>query len=185
MNFIHKAELKDVKEANLKQILDWRNQESIRKVMYNSGIILLDEHVQWFERLQKSEAAQSKIFYYDHVPYGVLNINQIDQINNKCEWGFYIGDNNAPKGMGTILGFTSLNYIFDELSIRKVTAEVLSMNGKSATFHRKLGFTQEGLLRKHIIKDGNYLDVLLYGIFKEEWEEHSVNIQRIIEGGYL
>jgi len=185
MNVFEKAELKDIKESNLKQILDWRNQESIRQVMYNSDIILMDQHVQWFKRLQKSETAISKIFYYDQVPYGVLNINQIDRINNKCEWGFYIGANNAPKGMGTILGFTSLNYIFNELLIRKLSAEVLNINKKSATFHQKLGFIQEGLLRKHIIKDGTYIDILLYGLLKEEWEEHSVNIQRMIEGRYL
>ncbi|MDQ0221216.1 UDP-4-amino-4,6-dideoxy-N-acetyl-beta-L-altrosamine N-acetyltransferase [Peribacillus cavernae] len=185
MNFSQKAELKDIKEEDLKQILEWRNKESIRKVMYNSNIILMDQHIQWYERLQKSETAISKIFYYDHVPYGVLNINQIDVINNKCEWGFFIGANNAPRGMGTILGFTSLNYIFEELSIRKLSAEVLGMNEKSVAFHQKLGFFQEGVLRKHIVKDGSYHDVLIYGIFKEEWLEHTVYIQSIIEGRYL
>lgn len=185
MNVFKKAELKDIKENDLDQILYWRNQESIRKVMYNSGIILMDQHIQWFKRLQKSETAISKIFYYDQAPYGILNVNQIDRINNKCEWGFYIGVNNAPREMGTILGFTSLNYIFSEISIRKLTAEVLSMNEKSAAFHQKLGFIQEGRLRKHIIKDNVYIDILLYGLLKEEWEEHSINIQRMIEGRYI
>lgn len=185
MNDLIQANLKDIKETDLKQILDWRNQESIRNVMHNSNIISMDEHIQWFDRLQKSATSISKIFYYKQVPYGVLNVTQIDRINNKCEWGFYIGVNNAPRGMGTILGFTSLNFIFQELSIRKLSAEVLSNNEKSEIYHKKLGFTQEGVLRKHVWREENYIDILLYGLLNEEWKEHSVHIQRMIEGRYL
>lgn len=185
MNDFKQAELKDITETDLKQMLTWRNQDYIRKVMYNSDIILMDQHLQWFERLQKSETAISKIFYYNQVPYGVLNVNQIDRVNNRCEWGFYIGVNNAPRGMGTILGFISLNFIFHELSIRKLSAEVLSINEKSAIFHKKLGFTQEGVLRKHILKDESYIDILLYGLLNEEWKEQSAHIKRMIEGRYL
>ena len=185
MKDLSKAELKDIKENDLKLILDWRNQELIRKVMFNSGIILMDQHVEWFNRLKQSTTEISKIFYYNQVPYGVLNINQIDRINNNCKWGFYIGTSNAPRGMGKILGFTSLNYIFKGLSIRKLSAEVLSINEKSANFHQMLGFTREGVLHKHIIKDDFYVDILLYRLFKEEWEEHALNIQRRIEGRYL
>lgn len=182
MNDFKQAELKDITKEDLKQILDWRNQESIRKVMYNSNIILIEQHIQWFERLQKSETAISKIFYYNQIPYGVLNVKDIDRVNNKCEWGFYIGVDNAPRGMGTILGFTSLNYIFHELSIRKLSAEVLSINEKSAVFHKNLGFAQEGVLRKHILKEENYIDIILFGLLNESWIEQSEQIKKMIEG---
>ncbi|GAA0319205.1 GNAT family protein [Bacillus carboniphilus] len=185
MSLFQKAKLMDIKETDLQLILDWRNQESIRKVMYNSDIILLDEHIRWFESLRKSEKAISKIFYYENIPFGVININQIDKTNKKCEWGFYIGNKNAPRGMGTVLGFISLNYIFDDLSMRKVNAEVLSMNEKSISLHRKLGFTQEGLLRKHIIKDKNYIDIYLFGLLQEEWKGKSDYIKSVIKGRYL
>lgn len=185
MNIFKQAELKDVNESDLKLILSWRNKESIRKVMFNSEIILMEQHIQWFKRLQKNETSITKMFYYNQVPFGVLNINEIDRVNNKCNWGFYIGVNNAPRGMGTILGFTSLNYIFHELSIRKLSAEVLSINGKSAVFHKKLGFIQEGVLRKHILKEDNYVDILLFGLLSEEWNEQSVHIQKMVEGRYI
>ncbi|UOE55166.1 UDP-4-amino-4,6-dideoxy-N-acetyl-beta-L-altrosamine N-acetyltransferase [Cytobacillus oceanisediminis] len=182
---ISKAELKDICKKDLEKILDWRNKESVRKVMYNSNIILLEEHLNWYEGLKDSNTSLSKVFYYDNVPYGILNINKIDRTNNKCEWGFYIGANDAPKGMGTLLGYTSLNYIFGELSIRKLCAEVISFNNKSVTFHQKLGFSKEGLLRKHVIKNDRFHDVHLFGLFKEEWEKNSLNIRSLIEGRYF
>lgn len=185
MKALKKAELRDIKESHLMLILEWRNRESIRKVMFNSEEITLDQHLKWFENLQKSKTTQSKIFYYENEPYGILNISDIDKKNNKCEWGFYIGANDAPNGMGTILGYISLNYIFRELSMRKLTAKVLSTNHISISFHKKLGFFKEGVLRKHIIKDDFYIDILLFGLFNEEWNEKSEEIQRLIEGRFL
>ncbi|TQR17383.1 UDP-4-amino-4,6-dideoxy-N-acetyl-beta-L-altrosamine N-acetyltransferase [Psychrobacillus vulpis] len=182
MNINKLVKLKDVTENDLPLLFKWRNQEFIREVMYNSGIISWEQHIQWFQGLKNNDNKTTKIFYFDSVPYGVLNITNIDSKNNSCEWGFYIGNSEAPKGMGTILGFTSLNYIFREMKIRKISAEVLDYNIKSIHFHLKLGFTQEGKLREHILRNDTYLDILLYGLFASEWEEKSSNIKTIIEG---
>lgn len=181
MSVEERAVLKEIDESDLLFILNWRNQESIRKVMFNSDLILWEQHSQWFNKLQKSDSAVSKIFYFDHIPYGVLNITQIDSINHTCEWGFYIGPPHAPKGMGTILGYTALNYIFQELHIRKLSAQVFDFNDKSINFHNKMGFTQEGKLREHVLKNGRYVDILLYGFLSSEWREQSLGVKKSIE----
>ncbi|OMP65791.1 UDP-4-amino-4,6-dideoxy-N-acetyl-beta-L-altrosamine N-acetyltransferase [Domibacillus epiphyticus] len=185
MSFLYKAELKDIQEKDLKLILDWRNQEWIRDCMYNRDVISMEQHVKWFEKLQRSETSISRIFYYGGIPYGILNVNDIDKVNKRCEWGFYIGSDDAPRGMGTILGFTSLNYIFNHISVRKICAEVIGSNKKSISFHQKMGFVQEGLLRKQIVRDGLDVDIVLYGMFKEEWSKKSARIQMKIEGRYV
>ncbi|OLN24028.1 UDP-4-amino-4,6-dideoxy-N-acetyl-beta-L-altrosamine N-acetyltransferase [Domibacillus antri] len=185
MSFISKAVLKDIEEKDLKRILEWRNQEWIRRVMYHSEEISMEQHLSWFKNLQSSETAVTKLFYYDGIPYGVLNVNNIHSQHSRCEWGFYIGEQNTPKGMGTILGFTALHYIFNELNIRKLCAEVIGSNQKSRAFHEKMGFSGEGILRKHIIKDEKEEDVFLYGMFQYEWNEWSLRILRLIEGRYI
>jgi len=182
MSIKERAMLKDIDENDLPFLLNWRNQESIREVMFNSNMILWAQHNQWFNKLQKNDSAISKIFYFDNIPYGVLNITQIDLVNNTCEWGFYIGSLTAPKGIGTILGYTALNYIFQELHVRKLFAQVFDFNDKSINFHNKMGFTQEGKLRAHILKNGQYIDVFLYGFLSSEWEEQSLILKNIIEG---
>jgi len=182
MSIEERAKLKEIDENDLPLILNWRNQGSIRGVMYNSDMILWEQHSQWFNKLQKSDSAISKVFYFDDIPYGVLNITQIDPVNNTCEWGFYIGSLTAPKGMGTILGYTALNYIFQELHIRKLSAQVFEFNNKSINFHNKMGFTQEGKMRAHVLKNGQYIDILLYGFLSSEWEEQSLLLKELIEG---
>ena len=182
MNIDKRTSLKDIEEKDLDLILQWRNQEQIRKVMFYSDIITTEQHYNWYKNLLKSYVSISKIFYFDDKPYGPLNVNQINQLYNTCEWGFYIGELSAPRGMGTILGYTSLNYIFNELHVGKICGEVIASNEQSRIFHEKLGFKNEGILREHIFKENDYMDIHLYSILKREWEVQSINIKQKIEG---
>lgn len=181
MTLSRRAELYDVKLPDLNLILEWRNKDSIRSVMFNSEIITSEQHHNWFTDLNKSQSNITKIFSFDGIPYGVLNINKIDKINNSCEWGFYIGSQSSPKGMGTILGYTALNYIFDELLIRKISAQVLDNNSRSIYFHEKLGFSKEGILREQIVRNNSYLDVTLFGYLKSEWKRKLPALKESIE----
>ena len=182
MSIEERAILKDIDESDLPLLLDWRNRKPIRRVMFDSDMISWEQHSRWFNKLKNSDSTVSKLFYFDHIPYGMLNITQIDSINNTCEWGFYIGSPKAPKGMGTILGYTALNYIFQELQIRKLTAQVFDFNDKSINFHKRMGFTEEGKLRAHVLKNGQYIDVFLYGFLSSEWEEQSLRLKKQLRG---
>src|SRR6184192_767236 len=53
----------------------------------------------------------------------------------------------------------------EELSLAKITAHVFAHNLASARVLEKCGFQQEGLLRKHFLKDGAYLDARLFAWF--------------------
>ena len=177
--------LKEIDESELELILNWRNQKQIREVMFNSDLISYEQHLIWYERLQESNTTLSRIFYFDNIPHGVINIHEIDYKNKKCKWGFYIGNREAPKGMGTILGYTALNYIFIDLEMRKLCAEVLDFNKRSIHYHKKLGFIEEGQLRSHIRKNGQYMDVLLFGLFNHEREKKLPLIRMEIEARLL
>jgi RimJ/RimL family protein N-acetyltransferase len=48
----------------------------------------------------------------------------------------------------------------------KITAHVFVHNHASARVLEKCGFEQEGLLRKHYLKDGKYLDARLYSLLR-------------------
>ncbi|VDH00940.1 Putative ribosomal N-acetyltransferase YdaF [Lysinibacillus sphaericus] len=180
MELLKRAELHDVKKDDLQRILKWRNQDFIREVMLDSEIISFEQHSQWFNSLQDNKTSITKIFHFNSIPYGVLNINHIDEINGTCEWGVYIGSKLAPKGIGSLLGYTALQYIFCELKIRKLSAKVLGFNERSISFHKKVGFTQEGLIRECVLKGGQPIDIILFGYLKSEWEEkYKILINRI------
>jgi len=137
--------------------------------MYTIHTISWEEHLAWYGQLQTSSTKETFIFYEKDQPLGVVNFNQIDFIASRCYWGFYIGVQTAPKGSGTILGILALDYMFKEVGIHKVCAEVIETNIRSYHYHRKLGFETEGRLLEHIWKDDRYMDVFTMGLFSEKW----------------
>jgi UDP-4-amino-4,6-dideoxy-N-acetyl-beta-L-altrosamine N-acetyltransferase len=62
-----------------------------------------------------------------------------------------------------------LNYVFDELKLEKLCCEVLAFNKGVVEMHRRFGFVQEGLFRKHIWKRSEFQDVVCLAILQEEW----------------
>ena len=159
----------DVSTEHIELIYHWRNEPFIREVMYNSEIIQWENHQQWFQKALNDEKKVMKILYYDNSPYGFANFHYTNVKANSGEWGFYIGNPYAPKGMGKLLAYEMLNFLFNEFKVRKVCAEVIDFNEKSLRFHEKVGFKKEGVLRKHILKNECYCDIHLFSIFYDEW----------------
>ncbi|MCG3089604.1 UDP-4-amino-4,6-dideoxy-N-acetyl-beta-L-altrosamine N-acetyltransferase [Sporosarcina cyprini] len=170
---INHMTLRDIKEEDLKMILSWRNSKIIRESMINNEIISLQEHYNWFNKIKNNPTAITKLFVLDELPVGILNINDYDKKSNTCDWGFYLSPEHHRKGLGKYLGYKGLNYIFEEMNIRKLSAEVLGTNVKSLYFHEKWGFTSEGIKKEQVLRDIYAEDLYLFGYFKEEWEINS------------
>jgi RimJ/RimL family protein N-acetyltransferase len=71
--------------------------------------------------------------------------------------------------VGTCVEYAVLNYVFDELKLEKLCCEVLAFNKGVVEMHRRFGFVQEGLFRKHIWKRDEFQDVVCLAILQEEW----------------
>ncbi|MCK0470515.1 UDP-4-amino-4,6-dideoxy-N-acetyl-beta-L-altrosamine N-acetyltransferase [Halalkalibacter sp. APA_J-10(15)] len=161
--------LTSMKEEHLPLVLKWRNSKSIRQCMYTDHVITLKEHEKWFQKIKQSDHAMIKLLFYRDHPIGLVHFSQIDRRNKKSYWGFYIGEQNAPKGSGTALGFLALECIFEQIGMRKLCSEVLAFNQPSLKFHRKLGFKEEGKFKNHIERNGQYIDVYVFALFNDKW----------------
>ena len=171
--------LRDMENADLPLVWQWRNAEHIRRHMYNNQIIPWEEHLAWFEKEQSDPSSVSKIFIHQDRPLGVVRFTHIDHENETCKWGFYIGDKDAPKGSGTAMGILALDFIFGTFPIRKVCAEVLDTNQVSLRYHKKLGFKQEGLLLQQLKREKLLIDVIPMGLFRDQW----IKQREILAGG--
>jgi len=171
MNRITDYQLKPLEKAKLSTVLEWRNGEHVKPYMYTDHAIMWEEHLQWYEKLKENPTEKVLLLYWQGQPIGLVSFKQIDLTHSRCYWGFYIGNSSAPKGSGTVLGILALDYIFEEVGIRKLCAEVIETNVRSYHYHQKLGFEEEGRLKEHICKDNRYIDVFTMGIFADKWKE--------------
>lgn len=170
MLFFNHCKLRQIVEDDLEIILKWRNSEHVRANMFTDHIITKEEHMSWYNNFKKYEQLNKYMVYeYSGTSIGLVNITQIDRLNSKCHWGFYIGEKNAPKGSGLAMGYLALEYIFEVLKIRKLCSEILAFNQASINYHKKLGFSIEGRLKEHVLKKGVYNDVIIMALFQREW----------------
>ena len=57
-------------------------------------------------------------------------------------------------------------HAFEEFGLVKITAHVFSHDPASARVLEKCGFQEEGFLRKHFHKDGQFIDARLFALLK-------------------
>jgi UDP-4-amino-4,6-dideoxy-N-acetyl-beta-L-altrosamine N-acetyltransferase len=161
--------LRPIEERDLDMVLAWRNSPRVRSYMYTDHVITPEEHRAWFERTRQAEFPAALIFEYQGSPVGLKSFSQVDRHNNRCYWGFYLGETGLPRGCGTAMGFLALEYIFEQHGFRKLCAEAFAFNEGSARYHTRLGFVEEGRFVRHVLKNGRYEDVVSFAIFRDDW----------------
>jgi len=85
-----------------------------------------------------------------------------------AEIGYWLAQSYWGQGVMTDAVRAFVRYAFAELGVLRLTAHVLAFNIASARVLEKNGFTSEGYLRKHFLKDGQLIDARLYGLLKDE-----------------
>ncbi|MDO8861655.1 UDP-4-amino-4,6-dideoxy-N-acetyl-beta-L-altrosamine N-acetyltransferase [Haliea sp. E1-2-M8] len=155
-------------QADLEQVLVWRNHADVRRYMYTTHEIGLDEHRKWFGSAKSNPDTHLLIFERDGQASGFVNISSTRCLE-VADWGFYVAPD-APKGTGRALGKRVLTYAFGELGLHKVCGQALGFNERSIQFHTVLGFTEEGRLRDQHFDGHKYHDVVCFGLLANEWE---------------
>lgn len=86
-----------------------------------------------------------------------------DQASKRAEIGFGLGRHYWGKGYIVEAGEALIQYGFKSLGLRRIEAEIDPENQASAKTLKKLGFSQEGLLRQRWEINGIVSDSALYG----------------------
>lgn len=68
------------------------------------------------------------------------------------------------------LFFEIMDEFFKTLQLRRMTAMLASDARTGIKLVQRLGFTQEGLMRDALLRDGQLFDIEIYGILKEEFD---------------
>ena len=85
-----------------------------------------------------------------------------DVHRHTAEFGYWIAEEFWGQGIMSEVVPAFVDYCFEKFSLTRMFAVPHSSNPASARVLEKAGFQFEGRLRKHVIKDGQILDSLLY-----------------------
>lgn len=101
---------------------------------------------------------------------GYTSINNIDLRNSKAEWAsIFIGDRAyLGHGYGKEAAMLTLRFLFDQYPVHKCYGYCLEEHPVTAKLLISLGFIQNGILRDEVYKNGEFKNILLFSILREE-----------------
>jgi RimJ/RimL family protein N-acetyltransferase len=106
---------------------------------------------------------------------GLIQVRQLDPAFEVAEWECTL----APKARGGGVFVETIrlvgSFAFDTVGVRRLETRVLLRNGRGNTALRKLGAVEEGVLRRAVRRDGEYLDQVLWSLLKEDWGERWIS----------
>lgn len=107
----------------------------------------------------------------DNLIVGSINPHGIDVINGTFKFGISVGEEHKGHGYAGEAVLLLLRYMFDERRFQKCGSEAHDYNAPSIALHRKLGFVEEGRIRRNMFVGGGYHDTMLFGMTVEEFHE--------------
>jgi len=87
----------------------------------------------------------------------------------QCEIGFTIASEHQGHGYATEAADLLVGYLFGGRGKHRIAASCDARNGASAAVLERLGMRREGHLRESTWANGEWTDVLLYGLLHDEW----------------
>jgi RimJ/RimL family protein N-acetyltransferase len=100
---------------------------------------------------------------------GLFQIRQLEPGFATAEWGFAIGSAFWGSGIFSECGRLVIEFSFEAIGVHRLEARSCVRNGRGNGALRKIGAIQEGVLRGSFLRNGEYLDQVLWSILRDEW----------------
>jgi len=104
----------------------------------------------------------------DHA-VGLVQVRAIAPRFSVAEWGFAVGSPFWGTGMFLASARMTLDFAFQHTAVNRLEARAVVHNARGNGALRKLGAVQEGVLRGSLLKDGKYLDQIMWSILSQDW----------------
>ena len=132
-----------------------------------------EEEVDLIERLYQTghDFLLGIVLKADSRLIGAIELTELDLDHYRCSLGLFVGDRREwGHGHGAEAVRLMLSHAFVTLRMNRVWLHVDENNGRALRSYEKLGFQREGLLRQDRYSDGRYVNTVVMGLLREEWE---------------
>lgn len=161
--------LKAISEEDAPDVYRWRISESgiylNQPLDYN-----LESQRQWIKSRVHSDSEINFIIFskQSNEKVGMISILDIDNKNRRAEVGRLLLDVRClsvsnPFGLEALK--ITYNIVLNKWGLNKIYGSISSANEKMIKLQRYLGMEEEGVLKNHVLYNGNLVDLHLFSLF--------------------
>jgi len=107
---------------------------------------------------------------------GQAGLGHENQKNRDAKFAIAIGPEWWGRGLGTEIVRWVVGHAFKELNLHRISLTVFESNIRARSVYKKVGFVEEGVLRKANWGNGQWRDVVQMGILDEDfWAQQQTD----------
>ncbi len=171
--------LRAAEKEDISAFLRWINDEEVTENLLLVSPMSRFEEERWYESMMKQPATEHVLVIEvkdqgpnnDFRPIGTCQFHNIDWRNRSTEIGIMIGEKAFwDQGYGTETMQLLIEHGFSTLNLHRIWLQVYAKNKRAIRAYEKSGLTHEGQYREAHYQHGQYFDVHLMSILKDEWQ---------------
>ncbi len=166
--------LRELREEDAEGMLAWMHDERVNyafrvnmkdKTLEDAIRFIRNAQVQMKERESFHLAVSNKQDEY----LGTISLQECDYVNLQAEYTIALQIGAQGHHVGSIATHLILKKAFDEIGLQRVYLDVLEDNYRAIRMYERAGFVYEGTQRRALILNGQYRNLRLYSVLKEEF----------------
>lgn len=171
--------IRAMSSSDLELIYSWNTSQTCMGDYMQAE--LLNKEV-YIESMKKALAGNGQFFLVIEnkagEPVGILNYFSSASSNISIDFGIMIpADSNRGKGVGKEAVSLLVDYLFQTKNIMRIQYLTRTDNDRMKSLGQKLGFTMEAILRKYRFDMGEYRDLCLFSITRDDWKQLREKVQ--------
>jgi ribosomal-protein-serine acetyltransferase len=153
----------EANRAHLRQWLPWldKNQSAADTEAFIASVI---------EKRQAGTGAVWVIIESQAI-CGVVGFNEIDPANRSAVIGYWLAKTHQGRGIMTASVARLVRRGFEDLNLNRISINAAVENHRSRAIPERLGFKAEGTERQAERLYDHFVDHVIYGQLKSEWEQ--------------
>lgn len=171
---LQSLDIRDVPE----EMVQWFSDPEIMRYMNDPMNLDRQKLAERFSRLDNKRVFGLVIYARDiKKPIGLMRIF-VERSSAKAETSILIG-NKGYWGRNVVLEVRErvIRFLFTAMKLNKITGSVRARNFPALFNYTKQGFKREGILKEQVRgREGNFEDVILFGLLQKEWLKNQENI---------
>lgn len=165
--------LREVDIEDIPKINYWRSKRELIDYL-GSPFRYINKEVdyKWYEEYMNNRDKNIRCSILDEQDnlVGLVSLTDIDRLNQKANFHIMIGDKkDRGKGIGSYATIEILKHAFLDMNLNRIELLVLKKNLRAINFYKKIGFLEEGTKREVFYKKGEFVDAVVMGILKKDF----------------
>lgn len=174
-----KVQLRRLEPTDIDFIMQWVNDPEVTKWLSFVWPVSRKSEEEWLDRASKADDPSDQILAVetkDGTYIGQVGLHKIDYVSGIGELGIVIGRKDYwGQGYGSDALRTLIRFAFSQLRLRKLLLTYYGDNKRAEKCYLRLGFKEVGRLRDHMLRDGEFQDMVYMELFAEDFRKEDEN----------